>query len=197
MRQEVRRVFFRTSQPVEGYDNGETVIGIDPSLTNTGVAILSAGRAKLFTTGWGTEVNPLERLRLFRQEFNGILFRYEPKAVAIEGYSFGSKFSRPHSLGELGAVIKLCVMDAGVPLIVAPPTTLKMFVRGIGKGTKSQVVADAKKRWGFSSSQNDEIDAGALAFAAAEVQYRIGQEHGQFLLKDRKGKGGVEVFSFS
>lgn len=197
MRQEVSRVFQRTSQIVEGYDGGETVMGIDPSLTNTGVCIMSKGRAKLFTTGWSTEVNPLERLRLFREEFNGLLYRYEPKAIALEGYSFGSEFSRPHSLGELGAVIKLCVLDSKVPLIIVPPQTLKKFVRGIGKGTKNEVMKDAKARWGFSSTQNDEIDAGALAFAAAEVQYRIGQQYGQFLRADRKGKGGAEVFTFS
>jgi Holliday junction resolvasome RuvABC endonuclease subunit len=174
-----------------------TVMGIDPSPNSTGIAVLSMGRVKLFTIGWGTEVNGLTRLHLFRNEIAGILSRYEPKAVAIEGYSYGSKFSQPHKLGELGGVIKLAVRDYQTPLIVVPPTTLKQFVRGIGKGAKAEMIRDAKKRWNFKSSQNDEIDAGALAFVAAEVQYHVGQDHGHVLYKDAKGKGGVELYEIS
>ncbi|QIG76125.1 crossover junction endodeoxyribonuclease protein [Rhizobium phage RHph_I4] len=202
MNNDVYANFLRSSQPVEGYEHGMTVMGIDPSPNNTGIAILSMGRIKFFTIGWGTEINQIERLALFREEMDGILARYEPKAIAIEGYAFATKFSQSHKLGELGAVIKLCVRSyalTGVqsPLMIVPPLTLKQFVRGVGKGTKAQVIKDAKDRWKFKTSQNDEIDAGALAFVAATVQYRVPEANGHVLFPDSKGKGGVEVFNFS
>lgn len=187
-------VFKRLAHPVPGYDRDDVVMGIDPSLTNTGIAVMRGGLCRLFSIGWGAEVGSVHRLAKFREEVNGILARYRPKAVALEGYSFASKFSRSHSLGELGGVLKLCLMDAKVPMIICPPTTLKQYVRGVGKGTKADVIKDAKKRWGFRSSQNDEIDAGALAFVCAEVQYSLGTEHSRVLFTNAKGKGGVEVF---
>lgn len=190
--------FLATSFPVEGYDGGQTVMGIDPSPNNTGIAVLTNGRMKTFTIGWGAEVNAVSRLDKFDTEISDILVRYRPKAIAIEGYSFGSKFSQPHKLGEVGGVLKLAIMRYGLirsaPLIVVPPTTLKQFVRGVGKGTKAEMLKDAKARWGFKTSQNDEIDAGALAFVAATVQYQIPEKFGHVLYKDEKGKGGVEFF---
>ncbi|AHC30490.1 crossover junction endodeoxyribonuclease RuvC protein [Rhizobium phage vB_RleS_L338C] len=200
MNNDIYAQFLRSSQPVEGYEHGMTVMGIDPSPNNTGIAILSMGRIKFFTIGWGTEVNQVERLALFSEEIDGILSRYEPKAIAIEGYSFASKFSQSHKLGELGGTIKLAIRryskQTNAPLIITPPTTLKQFVRGIGKGSKADMLKDAKARWEFKTSQNDEIDAGALAFVAATVQYRADQKFGHVLFHDGKGKGGVEVFKW-
>lgn len=194
MRADVTNGFIRTSYLIEGCYADATVIGIDPSPTNTGIGVLSRGKFKSFSIGWGAEINQVSRLAMFRDEVKGILERYEPAVVAIEGYSFGSKFSQPHKLGELGGTIKLCIRDYGCPLIVVPPTTLKQFVRGIGKGSKAQMVSDAKKRWLFKTSEHDEIDAGALAIVAAEVQYQIGQAFGHVLYKGKKDKGGVELF---
>ncbi|KUL44706.1 hypothetical protein ADL22_12240 [Streptomyces sp. NRRL F-4489] len=94
-------------------------------------------------------------------------------AVALEGYSHGSKYQR-EALGELGATVKLAISEiAGVqpwrrPLVV-PPTTLKKFVTGKGNATKQEMIATVSHRYGAIFRDDNLADAYALARVASAV----------------------------
>jgi crossover junction endodeoxyribonuclease RuvC len=149
----------------------DCIIGIDPSLTATGVVTIYKGN--LFAKTVSTDKKGVERLGYFYDQFRMIAGSYRPARFAIEGYSFGSKFSRPHALGELGGIIRLAILHSGQaePLEVAP-TTLKKFVTGSGQGEKSVVSKELFKRFGVDLSSNDEVDAAGIAI------YLLAKLHG-------------------
>lgn len=135
------------------------VVGIDVSLTNT---------ALYFGTGSYEEVKggkerAATRLRTMYDKILAHLKKYKPKVAVIEGYAFGAR-SRQHRLGEIGGVVRLACVQAGVETIYeVPPTTLKKFFTGSGKAQKEDMQAEALKRRLFSSlPENDLADASAL-----------------------------------
>jgi len=107
------------------------------------------------------ELRGAERLAYFRERFTS-LFADCPGAAALEGYSFGSKNGRG-AAGELGGVVRLAAHDAGVRLLVVPPTVLKKYVTGKGTGDKAVMLLHVYKRWGFETDDHNVADAYALA----------------------------------
>lgn len=112
-------------------------------------------------------------------------------AVAMEGYSHGSKFQR-EALGELGGVVKLAIAEiAGVrewrhPIIVPPPT-LKKYVTGKGTATKQEMMDTVARRYGAVFYDDNLADAYALARFAATLRTGRGNEHERATVKSLKG----------
>lgn len=148
------------------------IFGIDQSLTATGVAILDATGAKIMHTETiSVKDRGIPRLAAIRQRVLGLALDWSPEAVAIEGYSFGSRQSHAHSLGELGGVLKLAFADLGGPDIYQiPPTTLKKFATGKGNAPKGAVMLAVFKRFGIEAANDNEADAIALAYAVATIR---------------------------
>lgn len=138
-------------------------MGIDPSLTATGVAVVHSGKLKAFTLTPPKGMRGVERLDWLDGALIDILIRYKPGAVAIEAYSFASRNSHAHSLGEVGGAFRLALYRRNVPSIEVPPTSLKKFATGSGKGEKAAVAKELFKRYGVDLPGNDEVDAAALA----------------------------------
>lgn len=135
-------------------------MGIDPSLTSTGVALIENGQ--LHTGLLSPPCKGPERLSWFYDEFMVLIRRYAPQVVALEGYAFGAK-SQHHALGELGGVLRLALHRVEQPFIVVPPTTLKKFATGKGNVEKSVVSKELFKRFNVDLHRNDEVDAAGLA----------------------------------
>lgn len=93
--------------------------------------------------------------------------------VAIEGYSFASEASRAHSLGELGGLIKWNVWARKIPIVIIPPTSLKMFATGKGNAKKDEVFAAAIRKLGYVGNSHDEADARWL-WTMAQAHYTAG-----------------------
>ena len=109
--------------------------GIDLSLTSTGVSIdenVFAIRSKL---------RGHERLIEIRDELINKLVNSKVEIVALEGYSFSSRFSHAHSIGELGGVVKVALAEAGIKLVIIPPTNRAKFATGRGNAPKDEVMA--------------------------------------------------------
>lgn len=83
--------------------------------------------------------------------------------VILEGYGF----ARPHTLAalaELGGVIRTTLHKHGYPLVVIPPSSLKLFAVGKGNATKDVMLEAAKLITGglpspMRPSNHDEADA--------------------------------------
>lgn len=139
------------------------ILGIDPSLTSSGLCHLYDGRVS--TGRLVPSRKGVERL----EEFDVALAALAtlPSLAVVEGYSFGSRDSHSHALGELGGLIRLKLYKANVPYLIVPPTKLKKFVSGKGQVEKPVIMKELFKRWGIDLDQNDEADGTALGLFGA------------------------------
>ena len=144
-------------------DNNYTVVGIDQSLSSTGVAVLFVGATG--TTHSTCAITPKTRgvVRLIEIEQRiKAAIPTNTAIVLLEGYAYqghGAVFS----LGELGGTIKLLVHRLNLRLLIVPPTTLKKYVIGSGIAPKSKMLLGVYKKWGVEFDTDDEADSYALA----------------------------------
>jgi crossover junction endodeoxyribonuclease RuvC len=151
----------------------QTYLGIDPSLTSTGIAVVREGKLAAFALS--TPKKGPARLDYFYDRFLDVLDHYAPSYLAIEGYAFGARNSQSHALGELGGVLRLALWRSGLSYAVAPPTTLKTFAAGKGNVEKSVVAKELFKRFGVDLPGNDEVDASGLAIVALASSQAVSQ----------------------
>jgi len=62
MQGRVLETFWKLSRTIPGPPAHHRIMGLDVSLSNTGVAILHRGKGRTFSIGKGTEVSSLDRL---------------------------------------------------------------------------------------------------------------------------------------
>jgi len=134
------------------------VMGVDPSLTATGVVV--SGRepetikASTPKTGYDTYL----RLISIRDCLMDRVRELDQPVLVIENYSHASKF-QAHQLGELGGVIRTRLLEEGVPFYLISPNTLKMLATGKGNASKEAVGYEAVKRFEATPSDNNQADA--------------------------------------
>ncbi len=112
------------------------VVGIDPSLTSTGIAL---------PDGLTIAIQPRKLRGPERLAHLAAAVRWasiSADLAVIEGYAFGSKYRR-EALGELGGVIRTSLWENRVPFVEIPPPTLKLFATGNGKASKDEVAEAA------------------------------------------------------
>lgn len=141
------------------------VLGLDLSLTSTGIS----DGYNVAAIRTGPDSGSLEaRTDLI---LDGILaFGDAPHLAVIEGAAFGAKGSAVDQLAGLRAVVRFQLYKLGVPFAEVPPTTLKAYTCGYGKGSKQQMVAALEARHQLDLSMHkvthgkyDMADAFALA----------------------------------
>lgn len=140
------------------------IVGIDASLTNTGIVILT----KLY----GID-EPVCKSFVLTSQFTGarrlIDLRNQVATclvgadlVVIEGYAY-SRATQAHQLGELGGVLRVMFQEAGLSWIEAGPHQLKKFATGAGNAPKELILQQVLKRFGAEFCTSHEADAYALA----------------------------------
>ena len=147
---------------VRGRTGEVRVVGLDLSLTKTGIADEDGTRT--LSPGVG-RVGP-ERLDWFRdrivKEIHGAdtsgprcfdcflptIYGRHPGLVVLEGYSLGTarQQSHAHALGELGGIVRWTLWDLGIPYVDVSPATLKKYATGKGNAGKDAVLIAAVKR---------------------------------------------------
>lgn len=130
------------------------VLGLDLSLTATGVA-LPDGRSAT----WSTTRRGMERLDHLRGKVIDLLEAEPVHVVAIEGYSFNSKGNSIVNLGELGGVIRWTLWRFGFTYTDVPPPCLKKYATGAGNASKEAVLAAAIRRLGYEGHDHNQADA--------------------------------------
>ncbi len=135
------------------------VLALDLSLTSTGYCHNGESGVISFD-----EKGP-ERLRLVRQEVESLALKFKIDAVVMEGYSFASRNSQAHSIGELGGVIRLLLWERGIPYVVIPPTCRAKFATGKGNASKNEVISAVSAKTGIvwnNPGADDKCDAWIL-----------------------------------
>ena len=164
---------------------GSSVIGLDLSLTGTGVAAIAVDTAELSTAVHASPPPATENLTghvaRHRQLADGIVAQVvaaDPILAVIEGLQFSVKM-RDSSLTRRGflwwAVIEgLC--SAGVPVMEVTPQQIKQFATGKGNASKSEMVAAYAKAWPDAPMGRNVEDRADAAHAAALGSAWVGVE---------------------
>lgn len=162
-----------------------TILGIDLSLTNTGLAVIGHDGARWVThrtVSSGKQVaafkDPERQFRILTLVIN-IVKQYRPDAVVIEDYAMGRAVGKAFTRAELGGMVKkFLLVEFGVPVFLVSPAALKRFMDCADKkkrGDKDAMFEAAVRRFNFISTDNDIVDAYCLA------RYLVANRDGQRL----------------
>lgn len=110
-----------------------SLMGLDISLTSTGYSIDgSTGLIKVNSRG-------AQRLHEISQAVLVMCSEYSIDTVILEGYSFASRNSQAHSIGELGGCIRMRLWENTIPYVEVPPTSRAKFATGKGNAGKQKL----------------------------------------------------------
>lgn len=144
-----------------------TPIGLDLSLTSTGIS--ANGLLAIVQT----DKTGVQRLvELSEQILKLIAMTTVDPIVIIEGYSFASRNSHAHSIGELGGVVRVALYKENIPIVDVPPTIRAKFATGRGNAGKTEVMSAVSARTGLVFSGK-----GADDMCDAWILEEIGRTH--------------------
>lgn len=133
------------------------VIGIDPSLTATGVAY---GNGSLDTI----KTRAKDKDRRLCVIFDGIEFavsRTETHAIAVIE-DLPKHAMAAGITGMVQGVTRLVLNEANVPYVTIPPATLKKFATGKGNADKALMRAKWLEYTGQDNADDNQVDAAFL-----------------------------------
>jgi Holliday junction resolvasome RuvABC endonuclease subunit len=139
----------------------QVVFGLDLSLTSTGWSCGDDRGTVSFP-----KLRSEQRLVAVRDCLHDLIVeKFAKPVVVIEGYSFGSRNSQSHSIGELGGVIKVMLYENDIRFVIVPPTVRAKFATGKGNASKHEVVSAVSARTGIvwsGKGSDDMCDAFVL-----------------------------------
>ncbi len=148
---------------VKSIANTGIILGVDLSLTSTGVCELIPDRVDPCSYLIKPRVKGCERLTYIEKRISSVINAYHPRLVILEGYSFGSRTGQAFSIGELGGIIKVLLFNSKFKTILVPPTCLKKFVTGKGNSGKEVMLMKTLSKYNREFTDNNLCDAFGLA----------------------------------
>lgn len=151
-------------------------VGLDLSLTSTGVAVIHNGVATVRRITSkpkpkATSEDTAARLDALVAEIISSIPGSDQTLIAVEGPSFGSSGSAAHILGGLWWLVRHALRVEGFDVVVAAPGTVKKYATGSGNAPKDQVLAAVVRRYSaVDVTGNDEADALVLAAIRARLE---------------------------
>ena len=151
------------------------IIGIDPSLTSTGIVVLRGNKVELaVTTKNKPALGTIDRVRLIYERIVCVAESLTdgekwqaPDLIVSEGFSYGSKGRSVFDIAYLGWRIREELerlrTEDNIPWLEVPPSQLKKFATGQGNANKEIILQQVYKRWGVEFSDNNQADAYVLA----------------------------------
>lgn len=134
-------------------------MGLDLSLTSTGTS--HNGTTSIILT----PTKGAERLFIISSKIIEIIKESKIDAVLIESYSFASRNSQAHSIGELGGCVRMRLWENNIPFVDVPPTCRAKFATGKGNASKDEVISSISAKTGIifdGKGANDRCDAWVL-----------------------------------
>lgn len=127
------------------------VLGLDLSITATGVATPVLATITPRTSGD-------RRLVTIRDSIRGLLDSGQPpELVVIEDVVVRS--GAASVLGMLHGVVRVDLLDRGIPYVTVPPATLKVYATGKGNATKPDMRMELFRRAGLDERDDNRVDA--------------------------------------
>lgn len=155
------------------------VLGIDPSLRGTGLAVVefSGGRGRWCasrTLKLGPKLSMVECLGRIAGEVRALVAAWQPQVVAVEETIYVQNFRTAQILGAArGAAIGAVAAD-GLAVFEYSPLRIKQAVTGFGRASKEQVARQVQALLGMEGALSyDEADAAAVAICHALTEGRM------------------------
>lgn len=139
------------------------VIGVDQSLTCTGIAYFDGGELKTSSVNT-SKLRGMHRVLCIRNTLLAHVDYVDPTLVVMEGYSLGTGRGRSKlaDLAELGGVLRFYLWSKGIDVMIVPPATLKSLIANNGRADKDDIRRSLLVDYGYSIKSADEADATAL-----------------------------------
>lgn len=151
------------------------VLGIDPGVARTGWAILvKTTSLKLLTYGCLETEKSLpqeKRLALIFEGLQKIIGQYRPEVVCLEKLFFNTNAKTVMAVGEARGVMKLCIVQAGLPLFEFTPLQIKTCITGYGRAEKIQIQKMVKTLLSLKEIPRPDDAADAVAAALTYCLY--------------------------
>ena len=145
-------------------------IGLDPSLTGTGIVCLNEDGEILGQELIKTTVKDLieDRLKYINMTFQTLVKQYlrdDLGIVYIEGLALNAKGDSIMQLAGLHYLLRIYLLEESLvhKYDIIPPNTLKKFITGKGNAKKELMLLKVYKRWGVEFNDNNMADAYSLA----------------------------------
>ena len=149
------------------------VLGIDQSLTGSGVSIIDIdgiieidgiqGKQLIKSTKKG-----VKRLIDIKNQILVLNDKFKPDYVAMEGYGFMTK-GRAFELGELGGMLKVMFTELGKEPMIIHPSHLKKYITGKGNADKSIMLMGIYKKYGIEFDNHNIADSFGISKMALDI----------------------------
>lgn len=151
----------------------DLILGLDLSLTGTGIAILNCKTGKLYNEPrtLKNDLRGMTRLAYLRTEIISTIYNLKEQQhtiapIFIEGYGFSFR-GMDFSLAELGGAVRLALLEyANQSYFDIPPMSLKLFITGKGNSAKNIMLEQTYRKYNIGSEilvDDNQVDAFALA----------------------------------
>jgi len=144
------------------------IIGLDLSLTGTGICTLEGENVRFDTVGYGLKRSARQKDKIERiiEIVSSIISAVETcdstPVVGIEGYAFGARGAQ-NDLGELHGTVKTQLWLAHqIESVIITPSHARKTVLGRGKLSKQEII-DLLTNRGIDARNNNEADAYVVA----------------------------------
>ena len=139
-------------------------LGIDQSITQTGVVILGGdGKVIHSEVASFTRYDHQERLIKIYIYFSDLAKRYPKMKFGVEDYAFNSFYSR-EKMGELRGIIELALIHNNINYQIVPIKVHRKSTYGNGNIKKDEAANMAMKLYGVRFVTLDEFDAFSIAY---------------------------------
>ena len=152
------------------------ILGIDPALTTTGYAVVSADPRGDITLIEGGLIRTKssealeQRLRVINETLSEVIEEFQPDEVAIEDlHSRYRNLKTAIIMGHARGVAILAAGNADVPVHHYQPTRVKSIVAGSGRADKAQMRRAVSMRLGLADEIDKEDVADAVGIAICHV----------------------------
>ena len=153
----------------------ERVLGVDPGIAATGLAVLSREDG-IVSVGWAQTVRTsaglieAARLRRLHETVATAIREQAVGSVAVERVMWGRNVGSAMSVARATGVILLAADQAGLPVEEYAPLEVKMAVTGAGNATKEQLRHALERMHGIRSIPDEPNAADAVAVAFCHLQ---------------------------
>jgi crossover junction endodeoxyribonuclease RuvC len=146
------------------------VLGVDPGLGRTGVAIVDGGPGDLTLVhssclSTPTGVDDAQRLFMLSGLISAVMGEYRPSFAAVERLFFSTNRSTAMRVSEARGVLLCALAGAGIPVFEYTPNEVKEAVAGYGAARKPQVLRMTRQLLCVESIEGPDDVADACAIA--------------------------------
>lgn len=161
-----------------------TVMGLDLSMTGTGLVVLQRGTYRVLKWRW-LQTEPIQkgeeririnqkgerifvgssegRINFLAKQIMREWHRWEPRLVIIEEQAFSRNKAYARQTGEMTGVVKHRLYLAEAPMDMKTSTHLKKEFTGNGRAEKPQMISKARSYWPECPDNGDIADAFSAA----------------------------------